>query len=202
MNKMKYFYLAFWFVFIAINGFGCKSGSGETADKKIMIDSTKLDPAISDNYIGVFYHPPINWKPLPPEVSSRMIKKDTANAARELFSYNLSSVFIDSVSRSMLFTGKVKINNPEMDMDDAIEAYSKDIMSKFNPDDIKKDEYENNGITITRFHVDRIDLVAFKLLFTNDRDEIIQFDYSIKKTFYESVEKAIESSIASIKYFK
>ena len=203
MKTTKHIIVAVCLILISINGFGCNSGKEEkSGNKDIKVDSTKVSPAVADNFIEVFYQPPVNWVTLPAQESSQMVEADPQDSVRTLFRYLISSVYKDTISRSMLFTGRVKINNPEMEMDEAIKKWSEDILTKFNPDEITQDRIEINDIEMTRFRIERTDLIAFKLIFPNSRGEIVQFDYTIRKSAYESLKDAVESSIATIKILK
>ncbi len=185
------------FVVILFITFSCSEIREET--KIEVLKKTQLSGQIIDNDLNISYQVPLNWEKMPTSLSDKMVGRVKKNGADEFIVYTPKTFFYNKKNSSLLRIGKIKLKKERSSNPLTIETYE-NIFKKYNRDlEIKTTNITNSNISIKKIKITKNNLISFKYLFRNNKNEILQFDFSIKEKDLEKFRKSIKASVASIK---
>ena len=187
---------------IALSFYNCggNKNEGDPADF-ISNDSTKLGIEIIDQDLGVKFYPPKDWILMQSSLSKKIEnRKGVANPA-DNFVYQPVYVFFDNQTHGFLSIGTVSTGDSTLPKSAVLNYYKGMISSKYKNNDLSIGSFTNSGVTFTQFKFTKENLISLKLVFENSKNKIIQLDYTVPSEFQNSSDKAIRSSIGSIRLY-
>ncbi len=178
----------------------CNNQEVEPKDSiKFNLDSALINESDTLSVVNIFIASPKNWlstdEQLMEKISSKLGQVIDSNFA---YKYKLMKIYFDSTSASLLTIGIIS-QDKYKNTDSLINDYASLIETKFSGSNIKKGFYRKDNIDITQLLIQEKETITFKLLFINNRKNLVQVDYILDSKNYLDLVKKAESSIASIK---
>ena len=155
---------------------------------------------LSNEYISkeaeISFSPPINWKPISPQLLSSIkenvkASKDTADVA--ILPLN---VFMDMESS---FTCFLSIFNSSSRAEQTITYYLNELRTSNENYQTNEGSFSHNGFDFHQLIFTKDELITIKLIATNSEDKNFMIDYILPAKAYENELRSIESSIGTIK---
>ena len=174
------------------------SGEADTVDY-VSFDRSKLDIEITDLDLGISFSAPRSWSFKQTSISNKTESRGSAVNPSDNIIYKPTYVFFNDSTGSLLSVGKIITEDSSMAGPARINFYKSLLISKYKNDKIKVVNFINSRILLTQFKIERQNLVSFRIIFENARQEIIQFDYTVPLGRLESDYPSIKSSIGSLK---
>lgn len=190
----------FLIVFVFILSFFCsnqeKNSSQDVSELDFDVDSTKLEPTIQNKDLCIQFSSPKGWTLISQDIFEEFSKRNQiAHIENSGFSFKPISIFLNQESESLLYVSLIH-GLEDTSTAKLIEKYKGVIITNFTP--FKSGDFLKDNILFVQFLIQDEERVNFKLLFINNKNQLIQFDYIIPNKSYLSELKAIESSIGSI----
>lgn len=175
--------------------------SSKPDELKFNVDEAKLGSEITNESLGVKFNPPLSWNAIDSTLIAKMKGQlKTQTVRNDSIKVTLKDVFMKQENRSLLSISKLSFNNS---ITSPKEFYDEKVTNKFSRASLfKRGEFLKDDIKFIQYLVQNGGNVNFKLLFNNEDNETIQFDYILNKKNYSNQLRAIESSIGSIKLIK
>lgn len=162
-------------------------------------NTADLAQKTTDFDLGIIFNSPRNWDLRSTEISRRIENKRGYKGIKGEFIYDPSYVFFDDSTTSVLSLGKVKPPDSLKGRSGLLNFYSQILVSKeSDQNDHQVDQFVKDEIKFTQFTIDRGSIISKRLIFQNNFDDLIQFEYTSRKSFFDSEYQKILQSIGSI----
>lgn len=177
----------------------CKKGNDSGGDSDYFsFDKSGIGIEIADQEMGIKFHPPKNWELRQSSISQKIQSRDSANP-NDKFIYQPTYVFFNNSSGGLLSVGKVVSSDSTLTGSSKLNFYKGLLSSKHKNDNLIAANFVNSKIYFSQFKIEKQNLISYKLLFQNNKGDIIEFDYNIPVNAAEESDHFIKSSIGSIK---
>ncbi|MBN1756449.1 hypothetical protein JW877_09590 [bacterium] len=200
---MKRTALSLSFLLLAIMVLSCGRGDREDKDNlgvsdqlSFSIDSSLIGEAITDARYGVRFHPPVDWIPLNHELFKQVgeeLEGQFGDQAIRVF-----PLYLLTMQDYGCLLSLTQIRNIETGSAPELAEYESMLNQKFRGEQISKTQFTKGKIKFTQFLIKHQNMVNFKLLFYNQKGDLLQVDYVLPFQVYASEIKSIESSMGSI----
>ena len=177
-----------------------------SSDKKQMnqmafeVQRERLGDSLGSQRCGVSMFAPRDWKPLAPEMLEQM-RSRIAALTHDTAAFRLQPeyVFAKQQTGVSLTLSRVLFRDTTLSGSVRLQHYTASLLAA-NPDTntVKTAAFLKGDIPITQVFLRHEQQIAYKLLFLNARNEILQLDYVLPLQVFEAEIKAVESSIGSI----
>lgn len=161
--------------------------------------TTDLAQKTTDFDLGIIFNSPKNWDLRSTEISRRIENKRGYKGIKGEFIYEPSYVFFDDSTTSVLSLGRVEPPDSLKGRSGLLNFYSQILVSKeIGENDNEVDQFVKDEIKFTQFTLDRGSIISKRLVLQNKFDDLIQFEYTSRKNFFDSEYQKILQSIGSI----
>lgn len=164
------------------------------------VQRERLGDSLGSQRCGVSIFIPRDWKPLAPEMLEQMRSRIAAlTPDSAAFRLQPEYVFAKQQTGVSLTLSRIQFRDTTLSGSVRLQHYTASLLAA-NPDTntAKKAEFLKGTIPITQFFLRQQQQIAYKLLFLNARNELIQLDYVLPLQVFEAEIKAVESSIGSM----
>lgn len=193
----RYFYILITLLFILL----FSSCDEDKIPSKIFFsqENAFLSPKTTDFDLGITFASPIKWDLRNTEISKRIEGRGNTKGFDGDFIFSPSYVYFDDSTNSVLSLGKVIPPDSLVENPQVMNIYSQILVSKKSIEtDYEIDQFSKDGIKFTQFSIDRGTIVSKRIVFQNKFNDIIQFEYTSRKNFFDSEYQKILQSIGSI----
>jgi hypothetical protein len=165
------------------------------------IDMAKLGAVYQQDDYGITLYPPKGWELVSAEVFQQLKEQISKNISVQEVSFEPIDMFFNEENQSILSIAHIiDVNKQGITDQDLLKKYQEFLTSEINSSLLKKGEFLKDGIHFVQVLIQDGDRVIFKLLVQNVKNQLIEFDYIVLKSTYNSEVKAIESSIGTISF--
>jgi len=190
-----------WYFVIMFAIYSCKSGSEESDNSAdySKVDSSKISVQFNSDDLGLSFNPPKNWDPIPNFRSAERKLKFRAQGSEEFISKPVYA-FMDKSNKSNMTVTKIIFTGDINKFKDFIGVYVQ--LQELNLKNSKVVEGKNSiaNREMRFLSIEKENLVSKKFIMLNNRNEIIQFDYTVPANEFKEKERFIASSIATLKF--
>jgi hypothetical protein len=173
------------------------SGKKAGDDSDFFLDNkNEIGIELADQELGVKFNPPKDWELTPSSLSRKIENKTNLSDG---FVYQPVYLFFNRASLGVLSSGKVISNDTTLTGSAKLNYYKSFLAKKYKNANLSLANFVNAKIQFTQIKYEKENLVSYKLFFQNSRNEIVQFEYSVRKEILEQSLNAIKSSIGSIR---
>lgn len=183
--------------FISILVFYSCSKNEKIEEVNFISDSTKIGIETVDYDLGIKFNPPKDWELQPASLSKKMESNSS-----ESFFYQPIYLFFDKNNKAILSVGKVQSSDTSLSKSSQINYYKSLIINKYKNNNLNYTSFTKGKIHFDKISFDKEKFVSYKIIFQNESNDIIQFDYSFKKDMKEKIISFIQASIGTIETLK
>jgi len=194
--RFAFIYVMLVSVFISC---GKRKSDQEIASEFISSDLSKIGIEVTDQELGITFHPPQKWELKQTSISHKVESRGTAVKPSDNFIYQPTYVFFNDSLGGLLSVGKVITNDTTLAKSTRLNFYKGLISTKYKNEKLSIGNFINSKISFYQFTIQKENLISFKILFENIHGDIIQLDYTIPSNYLEGTRPYIKSSIGSIK---
>ena len=185
------------FLFLTILTLYSCSGKKVDDNSDFFIENkNEIGIELVDQDLGIKFNPPKGWELTPSSLSKKIENKLNPNDG---YVYQPIYVFFNRASLGFLSAGKVILTDTTLASSAKLNYYKSFLTDKYKNVNCSLGNFSNNKIYFTQFRYEKANLISYKLFFQNSKNEIVQFEYSIRKEILEQSSIAIKSSIGTIR---
>lgn len=185
--------ILFFLVFIF---YSCNKNQ-KTEELNFINDSTKIGIETIDYDLGIKFNPPKDWELQPASLSKKMESNSS-----ESFYYQPIYLFFDNESKAILSVGKVQSSDTSLSKTSQINYYKSLITNKYKNNNIVYTSFTKGKIHFYKINYEKENFISYKIIFQNESNEIIQFDYSFNKNIRDKIFPFMQASIGTIETIK
>ncbi len=165
------------------------------------LNESRLGIEIIDEELGIKFKPPGNWNLMPSELS-RKTESQMKNPFEKNFSYQPVYLFFNDSSGTLLSIGYVEHPDSLMNPSVKLNHYKNLLSNKFKADELAVSNFKHSDIRFSQFKNERGNFINYKIIFSNIKKDIIQFDCTIPKKDFEDEAILLKACIGSINLIK
>ncbi len=169
------------------------------ANEYFSFDTSKLGMEVVDQEMGIKFYPPQKWNLRQTHISKKIESRGAAVRPEDNFVYKPTYVFFNDSTNGLLSVGKVETKDTTLAKSAQLNFYKGLISGKYRDNRLMSVSFVHSKIYFSQFKLEKENLTSFKILFENQKQEIIEFDYTIPAKYFESTYPSIKSSIGSIR---
>ena len=182
--------------------FGCGSDTPpeDRSEVQFEVIPDYLDEPYDGAGLGIRFRPPLGWEPLDDAQRARVAEALVADQDDDRYNLALGELFLHTDSLSFAAVSTVTRDGmPVAEIEEYVESFA----AALGPDE--DDEIRARGVfrmqdrEITQFRHMVGDRVSFTLIFAPKSGTVVQIDYSIPASAYESEGIKLESSIGTLR---
>jgi hypothetical protein len=175
--------------------FSCSGKKTESDFDFFLSNKNEIGIELADQELGIKFNPPKEW-----ELTSSSLSKKIENKTNQSdgFVYQPIYLFFNKTSLGVLSVGKVISADTTLTGSAKLNYYKSFLAGKYRSANLSLGNFTNAKIQFTQIKYEKENLVSYKLFFQNSRNEIVQFEYSVRKEILEQSLVSIKSSIGSI----
>lgn len=163
------------------------------------IDNSRIGNEFVEMNLKFKFNPPKGWMLKPSELTEKIVYRQNQNKGEgDSFIYKPQYIFFSDSTKGILTIGTIE-NNDTTKTPIQIQRYQDEIIARFGKDNIKILNYIKDKIMISQLTITKHSIITRKLIFKNIDGNYLQFDYTLQKDIFGIEEKAIESSLGTLK---
>ncbi len=181
----------------------CKSKSGnEFEEVSIDVDTNRIGNEFVEMNLKFKFNPPKGWMLKPSELTEKIVSRQkSVKEAGESFLYKPLYVFFSDSTKGILTIGTIETNDT-LKTPIQIQRYIDELILRFEKPNVTVRNFVKDKIMISHLTIAKQSIITQKMVFRNIIGNYIQLDYTLQKEMAGTEEKAIESSLGSLKLVK
>jgi hypothetical protein len=203
-NKKALKSLLFLSLFSVIMSFNSCKSKNENGFEEISIDVDKnrIGNEFVEMNLKFKFNPPKAWLLKPSELTEKIVSRQNAiKESGDSFLYKPLYVFFSDSTKGILTIGTIDTND-SLKSPVQIQRYLDEIVARHGKENVVIKNYVKDKIMISQLTITKQSIVSEKMVFRNSEGRYLQLDYTMQKGDIEKEEKAIESSLGTLKLFK
>jgi hypothetical protein len=193
--------LAFIIAVFALNSCKSKDDSGYE-ELTINVDNSRIGNEFVDMNLKFKFNPPKGWLLKPSELTEKIVSRQKSDKeGGNGFVYKPIYIFFSDSTKGILTLGTVEKNDSSK-TPIQIQRYQDEIIARFGKDNIEIRNFIKDKIMFSQLTITKQSIITKKLIFKNIDGNYLQFDYTLQKDILDVEEKAIESSLGTLKLVK
>jgi len=181
----------------------CKKGDENGFEEiTINIDQSRIGNEFVEMNLKFKFNPPKGWLLKPTELTEKIVsRQNTDKPAGDSFIYKPLYVFFSDSTKGILTLGTIE-KNDSLKTPIQIQRYQDELTARFGKENIKIKNFIKDKIMFSQLTITKQSIITKKLIFKNIDGNYLQFDYTLQKDILDLEEKAIESSLGTLKLVK
>jgi len=148
------------------------------------------------------FSPPKGWTLKPSELTEKIISRQNADKETgDGFIYKPLYIFFSDSTKGILTIGQIN-RNDTLKVPLQIQRYQDELIARFGRENVTIKNYIKDKIMISQLTIAKQSILNRKMIFKNIDGQYVQFDYTLQKDVFGMEEKAIESSLGTLKLVK
>ena len=191
-------------LFIAVFALNsCKKGDENGFEEiTINVDQNRIGNEFVEMNLKFKFNPPKGWMLKPSELTEKIVSRQNADKlAGDSFIYKPLYVFFSDSTKGILTFGTIE-KNDSLKTPVQIQRYLDELIARFGKENIKTKNFIKDKIMFSQLTIIKQSIITRKLIFKNIDGNYLQFDYTLQKDIFELEDKAIESSLGTLKLVK
>jgi hypothetical protein len=193
--------LALFIAVFTLNSCKSKDESG-FEEITINVDKSRIGNEFVEMNLKFKFSPPKGWMLKPSELTEKIVSRQRSDKeAGDSFIYKPLYIFFSDSTKGILTVGVIA-NNDTTKSPVQIQRYQNEIIARFGKENVETKNFIKDKIMISQLAITKQSIITKKLIFKNIDGNYLQFDYTIQKDILDVEEKAIESSLGTLKLVK
>lgn len=203
-NKKALKSLLLLLLFSVILSFNSCKSKNESGYEEITIDvdNSRIGNEFVEMNLKFKFNPPKAWLLKPSELTEKIVsRQNSLKESGDSFLYKPMYVFFSDSTKGILTVGSIE-SNDSLKSPVQIQRYLDEVIARFGKNNVTVKNFVKDKIMISQLTITKQSIVSMKIVFRNNEGVFVQFDYTMQKDDLEKEEKAIESSLGTLKMFK
>lgn len=181
----------------------CKSkNENEFEEISINVDQSRIGDEFVEMNFKFKFNPPKGWLLKPSELTEKIVSRQNSEKANgDSFLYKPLYVFFSDSTKGILTLGTVN-RNDTVKTPLQIQRYQDELINRFGKSNVEVKNYIKDKIMISQLTITKQSIITRKMIFKNSGGQYLQLDYTLQKDVFGNEEKAIESSLGTLKLVK
>lgn len=181
----------------------CKSKNGNDFEEiSIDVDQSRIGNEFVDMNFKFKFNPPKGWLLKPSELTEKIVARQNSEKENgDSFLYKPLYVFFSDSTKGILTLGTVS-RNDTLKIPLQIQRYQDELINRFGKENVEIKNYIKDKIMISQLTITKHSIMTRKMIFKNSDGQYLQLDYTLQKDVFKNEEKAIESSLGTLKLVK
>lgn len=193
--------LAFIIAVFTLNSCKSKDDSG-FEEITINVDQSRIGNEFVEMNLKFKFNPPKGWLLKPSELTEKIVSREKSDKeAGDSFIYKPLYIFFSDSTKGILTLGTIE-KNDSTKTPIQIQRYQNELIARFGKDNVEIRNFIKDKIIFSQLTITKHSIITKKLIFKNIDGNYLQFDYTLQKDIQEVEEKAIESSLGTLKLVK
>lgn len=194
-------FLLLFSVVLSLNS--CKSrNNGDFEEISIDVDNNRIGNEFVDMNLKFKFNPPKGWMLKPSELTEKIVsRQNSVKESGDSFLYKPLYVFFSDSTKGILTIGTVSRNDTSK-VPLQIQRYQDELIARFGTDNVTVKNFIKDRIMISQLTIAKLSIMTRKMIFKNNEGQYLQLDYTLQKDVFDREEKAIESSLGTLKLVK
>ncbi len=188
---------------VALSFYSCKQkGENDFEEISISVDKNRIGDEFVEMNLKFKFNPPKGWLLKPSELTEKIVSRQKSEKeGGDSFLYKPLYVFFSDSTKGILTIGTVD-NNDSAKTAPQIQRYIDELIAKYDRKNVTVQNFIKDKIMISHLTIEKQSIATQKMIFKNSDGRFIQFDYTLQKDMMPKEEKAIESSLGTLKLVK
>ena len=180
----------------------CKSKNNGFEEISIDVDQNRIGDEFVEMNLKFKFNPPKGWMLKPSELTEKIVSRQkSVNESGDSFLYKPLYVFFSDSTKGILTVGTINRNDSSR-IPLQIQRYQDELISRFEKKNVTVRNFIKDKIMISELTIVKQSIMTRKMIFKNIDGQYLQLDYTLQKDVFENEEKAIESSLGTLKLVK
>jgi hypothetical protein len=195
--------LAFLLFSVVFSLNSCKSkNENDFEEISINVDKSRIGDEFVEMNLKFEFNPPKGWLLKPSELTEKIVSRQSSEKQDgDSFRYKPLYVFFSDSTKGILTLGTINRNDTSK-VPVQIQRYQNELINRFGRENVKVKNFIKDKIMISQLTIAKQSIITQKMIFKNNDGQYLQLDYTLQKDVFGNEEKAIESSLGTLKLVK